>query len=273
MNCYEIEAFVHQAVDNELSPAQAAEFENHVNNCPECKKLMQNVMEYKLQMKEVASQLPQPSSDLNDRLVSAIRSEGKRERRSKILSITSMAAAVIFMVIAVAYLSPQLTNKPDTVASIDLGTVIDHYHNHATMDKKKLMATKTRMAKKVMLDLADMSEQVGFKVQDQELSQFMLASSEVLKVGKDGRKVVRLCYKTSDLMSSTCIDVYQTEKGGIKLAGLTKETLDGKEVACGKVNGNSVVYFKGAKSDLVFVSVLPEEKLKELVVSSSKNLS
>ena len=99
----------------------------------------------------------------------------------------------------------------------------------------------------------------------------MLASSEIIE--KDGQRIARLCYKTPNLSSSTCIDCYFSRSGTLQIAGLKEQEVDGKKVAVGSLAGNSVILFHSPTVDTVFISSLPQDKLMEMVTSSPKNLS
>jgi len=271
MNCLEIQKLSHQVIDDEISADQLLRFEAHVESCKDCKEHWNQLGEMKRMLRAIAKKAPAHSKHLQENILTSIKLESKREERRKRFLLSAIAAALIAVSPTVGLVLHRLAPQTSNTASLELEAVVAHYHNHSTMDKKELMQSKTRMVKKVMLDRVAMAKEAGFSFPEKQFKNFMLSSSEVIQ--QNGKKIARLCYKTSDLGSSTCVDCYFSPSGTLHTTGLTEKLIAGKRLELGRLAGNSVIIYKGRGLDTVFVSSLPQDKLLEMISSSPQNLS
>src|SRR5215471_21618290 len=98
MNCKETRNLIHAYVDSELDLVRSLAVEQHLNDCPVCSTVRENLQVLRGAIGELRYQ---PSAHLQKRISTAIRKEAKTERKSSLWSwrLVYVAASVAFIAI------------------------------------------------------------------------------------------------------------------------------------------------------------------------------
>src|ERR1700687_5587118 len=98
MNCNETEELVHAYVDRELDLVKSLELELHLSECDACSKGYARLQALRSALGTVYQQ---PSAQLQKRVVSALRQNGKSEARRKLLPWRWISVAASFALLLI----------------------------------------------------------------------------------------------------------------------------------------------------------------------------
>jgi hypothetical protein len=262
MNCSDARALSTPAIDNELTVELAAKFNQHVDECSDCRETWDSALHIRTGVKEILESFP-PTTTLESKILADLSREERQTiriwRNKWMLAVACVVPLILFVALGTPH-SSKVSDSQSVQANNYTLTVNDLISKTSHADEEP---PATQYADSITSQSISLSEKskAGFPIIDANLVAYKLGGAEILVT--QNKKIVRMCFKTDG--DDLCIDCYQAPSGVIAL-NKSPDVRTGDEIvstsSVGKIN---LVMFTKAGVDVVYASELPKEQLLKLV--------
>lgn len=254
--CEDIQRLLDAFVDDELLSSEVAAVQRHLDSCPTCARLLEDLLSLKQRLRELPGD--EPPAHLRARVLERLEAEGGEPRtflKGRLgWSLSLGAAAAALVVVAVVWGGKALGPKEPMYSSL----VTDHRHKLSPSEPGDMMSKDPKALAKWLNGHASFSIPETLVARQK----FHLMGGRVTKM--DGKEMVSIRYEVSKKPTSLHV------MGGDAPMPPTakKEMVKGMPLYVDRHRGYNIVMWKEGGLLVCAVSALRKDSLLEMIADS-----